>query len=84
MRSWFSGNEFDQIIEQTRRFGTFAEYRFQKKNWHVFNVRLKKLLNLIKIPEGYNTKLFNKFSMLDLDKMNFPSKRIKTHGITLT
>jgi hypothetical protein len=76
-----SGFFIDQIIKQTFRFATFAEYRFQKKNWHVFNVRLKKLLNLIKIPVDYNTKLFNKFSMLDLDKMNFPSKRIKTHGI---
>lgn len=69
----------DQI--EKRKFATQSEYHNQKDNWHIFNVRLKKLLNFSKFPKSINSNLFQLFSKLDLEKMDFPKKKVKTSGI---
>lgn len=74
-----TGFFIDQISK--RKFATDGEYHNQKDNWQIYNIRLQKLLNLTKLPSKLNSNLFNLFSKLKLNRMDFPKKKIKTHGI---
>jgi hypothetical protein len=72
------GFQQDIIYNNSYKSATSYEYHNQNKNWHVYNIRLKKILNLINLKNRF---LFEKLSRLNLEKIDFPKKKIKVHSI---
>lgn len=75
------GFYIDQIQKNSRSLGIDGEYCHQKINWHNKNIKIAKILKILKLDVNYNMKLFNLFSQLKIDKISFPKNKIKTHGL---
>jgi hypothetical protein len=73
------GFYMDIIKENPLKKGLFAEYHLQKPDWHIRNLRLKKLLKLVKLDFSIFKKNLDNF-FIDFNNMDFPNKVIKVHS----
>ena len=73
------GFYIDVVRDNCQSKGIFAEYRKQKPNWHVRNLRLKKFIKLSRLSFNISDKLFGNL-FIDFNKMDFPKTAIRIHS----
>jgi len=72
------GFQEDIIYSKSNQLAISYEFHNQNKNWHIYNIRLKKILNLTKIKKNF---FFDKLSKLNYEKIDLPKKKIRVHSI---